>query len=556
MNLYEKLLKKFADALIATQINNVDKTLNGGFLCRCCKNIHGRSIDAIYALGICYKKYKDEKYLNALIKLFEYSDNVLCTDGGLYNDLQTEWRFTTTFFEIALVETYNSCKDVLPSELINKMKDRIAIHAKWLYDNLDECSAANINYCTTNALSLLLAGTVLNNNQYIERAFRLARYALNHISKNNLFYGEWQPHDKKSDHGCYGIDIGYNLEESLPALAKFAYISKDDEIYEAVKKLGIGHLDFILPDGAIDNSFGDRNYKWTYYGSRTCDGIISLCLILGKEDPRFIEASYRNLELIDQCSPNGYLYGGPDYKKHNENPCLHHTFEHINEIAFAIEHFDEKYLVKPNVKLPSEEIFDKYYEEMDAYRISNNKFILDISNYDVNIPYNGHLCGGTITLLFNKLTKKPYITGSVGDYQLTEQTNMQVPLNRDKHRPIYPRIEIKKGKDVFTTGYYLNAKINKLNNRFSFDSALANRNGILFDDSKYHFDIILNENDLEIKIKCDKKFEYILPLINGELEIGAGKLIKKEEIFFLTPGFIADEYIIQSENNEIVLKIK
>ena len=179
MNLYEKLLKKFADALIATQINNVDKTLNGGFLCRCCKNIHGRSIDAIYALGICYKKYKDEKYLNALIKLFEYSDNVLCTDGGLYNDLQTEWRFTTTFFEIALVETYNSCKDVLPSELINKMKDRIAIHAKWLYDNLDECSAANINYCTTNALSLLLAGNVLNNNQYIERAFRLARYALN-----------------------------------------------------------------------------------------------------------------------------------------------------------------------------------------------------------------------------------------------------------------------------------------------------------------------------------------------------------------------------------------
>ena len=35
MNLYEKLLKKFADALIATQINNVDKTFNGGFLCRC-----------------------------------------------------------------------------------------------------------------------------------------------------------------------------------------------------------------------------------------------------------------------------------------------------------------------------------------------------------------------------------------------------------------------------------------------------------------------------------------------------------------------------------------
>ena len=34
------------------------------------------------------------------------------------------------------------------------------------------------------------------------------------------------------------------------------------------------HLEFMLPDGAWDNSWGTRNYKWTYWGSRTSDGTV------------------------------------------------------------------------------------------------------------------------------------------------------------------------------------------------------------------------------------------------------------------------------------------
>ena len=555
-NLFDKVLRKFADALINSQLSNMDPTLNGGFLCRCCKNIHGRSIDAIYGLAVCYKRYKDEKYLNALISLFNYSDNVLCTDGGLYNDLQTEWRFTTTFHEIALVETLNSCEDILPTDLVNKIKERIAIHGEWLYRNLDEKSAANINYCTTNALALLLAGQKLNKEEYIKQSEKLVRYAISHISKNNLFYGEWQPHDKKSPKGCLGIDIGYNLEESLPALAKYALASNSKEVYDAVLKFGLGHLMFILPDGAIDNSFGDRNYKWTYYGSRTCDGILPLCVVLGKDDPRFIEAAYRNLELIDKCSPNGYLYGGPDYQKHNEQPCLHHTFEHINAVAFALDNYSEEYLSKSNLKLPSEENQDVYLEEMNAYRLSNDKFIMDVSNYDVNIPYNGHLAGNSITLLYNKKTNKPYIVGSVGDYQLTEQTNMQVPLDRDTHRPLFPRLEKKLGKSTYSTGYDVGEECVYKNKVFEFTSHLADRNGNYLDNKKYYVRYHLKDDYLEISVLSKEDFEYILPLINGELTIEKGMIVNEENIFFLTPGFIAKEYKIKSINGTINIKIQ
>ena len=32
------------------------------------------------------------------------------------------------------------------------------------------------------------------------------------------------------------------------------------------------HMEFMLPDGAWDNSWGTRNYKWSWWGSRTSDG--------------------------------------------------------------------------------------------------------------------------------------------------------------------------------------------------------------------------------------------------------------------------------------------
>ncbi|MCQ2742105.1 MAG: hypothetical protein MJ239_02240 [Bacilli bacterium] len=549
------LLKQYADSLLETQIKEKNPAFKGGFLCPSCKNIHGRSIDAIYGLSVAYKFFKDEKYLNGIFDLFSYSKNLLCTDGGLYNDLQTEWRFTTTFHEIALAETLLSMKGVLPQSLLDTIMTRIDIHARWLYKELNENSRANINYCTTNGLALLLAGKVLGKEEYIAQSKHLVDYALDHISTNGLFYGECQPHNSVTEKGCLGVDIGYNLEESLPALAKYAYISKDEKIFDKVLKLGLGHLPFILPDGAIDNSLGCRNYKWTYYGSRTCDGIIPLCLVLGNKDRRFIEATKRNVSLIAECSPDGLLYGGVNYKEHGEYPCLHHTFEHINAVAFAVDNFSKEYLDGEKVSLPSDLEFDSFIEEMNSYRLSNGRYILSVSDYDMNIPYSGHLSGGTITLLFDKKANKPIIVGSVGDYQLTESTNMQVPLDRESHLPGYPRIDTRVGNKYYSTGYYQHSTIKKDGLDFSFISKLSTRDKEELPEN-YSVSYSLKETGLLIKIKGEGTFIYKLPLISGELIVKKGKETETLNTFFLTPGFIMKEHHISSENGEIEIEVK
>lgn len=552
-SIYHKLLKRFADSLLKTQIHSDNRSFNGGFLCESCKTIHGRCIDAIYGFAVAYKYFREEKYLTAIYDLLEYSKNLTCNNGAIYNDLQTEWLYTTVFFVIDLVETLNSAKDVLPKDLVNTLEEKVAFHSKWLYLNLDEHSPTNINYPANNALAMLLAGNYLNNEDYIKRAHSLADYAFKHISENHLLYGEGKPHNDVSKRGCFAIDIGYNLEETLPALTKYAYLNNNEEKKELIYQVALAHLDFILPDGAIDNSFGCRNYKWTYYGSRTCDGILPLCFLLSDRNKQFLEAGYRNTLLIDKCSEDGLLYGGPMYKKHLEKPCVHHTFEHFNSFAFAVDYLNNHKMIDKKISLPSDVPYSKYYPEMDSYRIATKDMLADITCYDVAIPYSGHASGATLTMLYSR-TKGPMIMGSVGNYELTEPTNMQVLLDREKHRPLLPRFEIKKEKDLYSSVYDVNAfKKGKL----KFGCSLRTKDKKEYPNSNFDIEYKVLNNKARIEITNFKlDIPYILPLISGEISVIKGKIIKKEETFFLTPGFIATEYSVMPFNGEIVIEVK
>ena len=93
------------------------------------------------------------------------------------------------------------------------------------------------------------------------------------------------------------------------------------------------HMEFMLPDGAWDNSWGSRNYKWSWWGSRTSDGCHPGFVLMPKFDPRFREVARRNLELMAACTHDGLLYGGPDYFAHGDLPCIHHTFTHAKALA-------------------------------------------------------------------------------------------------------------------------------------------------------------------------------------------------------------------------------
>ncbi len=539
------------------QYTGEDRAFRGGFWCRSCKMIHGRTPDAIYPLAVMYKRTGARKYLDAAMMSFEYGENLLCTDGSLYNDSQANWPYTTVFHAIAVFETLRSVGELLTEEQKTCLTERAKGMANWLYCNLDETSRPNINYCATNALALQYAGMASGEEKYFRQAKHLAEYAYKHFTENGLFYGESKNHDAYSPLRCRSVDIGYDLEESVPSLIKYAKLAGDERGLAYLSEKLLQMTDFVLPDGGLDNSFGCRNNKWTYWGSRTSDGCSPGYLILADRSPVFAEAAYRNTELLDRCSKDGFLYGGPHYARHGEYPCTHHTFEHANALAFAAEEIEEKYLTPTPCALPADKDRFRYYPEINTYKFSRGNYNATVTGYDFDIPFSGHAGGGTLTMLYGK-NVGPMIAASVTDYVLAEPTNMQQPLDKERHRSLVPRLVSESNSDYVSSNYthmQMREEVAEDVVRIFVKTGLATKNDCCL-DCFANVEYCLDAQGMKIRIDHAQGMLLILPLIAGNIAVQTGRVQQKEQIFFLTGGFIADEIIVRpDENGEIELRL-
>ena len=66
---------------------------------------------------------------------------------------------------------------------------------------------------------------------------------------------------------------------------------------------------------------------------------------------------------------------------------------------------------------------------------------------------------------------------------------------------------------------------------------------------------VLSESGMKINAENAEGTKYILPLINGKAEVKIGKIVKAEEIFFLTGGFIANEITVLPENGQLKITV-
>lgn len=99
------LLQAWCDELIHLQISMPGNTdFDGAILCPACKVIHGRCHDAVYPMMYMADATGDQKYLDAAKKLFRWGENMLCDDGGLYNDAQSTWNGITVFNAVSLCD--------------------------------------------------------------------------------------------------------------------------------------------------------------------------------------------------------------------------------------------------------------------------------------------------------------------------------------------------------------------------------------------------------------------------------------------------------------------
>ena len=192
------------------------------------------------------------------------------------------------------------------------------------------------------------------------------------------------------------------------------------------------HMEFMLPDGAWDNSWGTRNYKWTWWGSRTSDGCQPAYALLADRDARFYQVALKNTQLLQQCTVNGLLHAGPHYITHHVPPSVHHTFCHIKALTTILDHGrptipTEKRQAPVAALIPRETAYGlRFFQDIQTWLVATGKFRATVTGYDreYKAMHNGHASGGALTMLWHEQTG-PLLVASMNAYQLVEAGNMQ-----------------------------------------------------------------------------------------------------------------------------------
>lgn len=543
---YEVLLRTWIDRLLEFQVHDTgSKRLDGGILCPACMTIHGRCTDLIYPLLYLEERTGGGGYLQAALRLFDWGENLLCDDGSVYNDAQSAWNGITVFSVISLCEALEHHGHLLKNEDRQRFEERLDRMGNWVWQNLTMEFVTNINYHAAAAAAMALLGNYKNREDYKKRAGEMAAACLSHITEDGFLYGEGKPMEHVTKRGCRPVDIGYNVEESIPELLMYARVMKDKAALDAVRRLLANHLEFMLPDGGWDNSFGTRNFKWTYWGSRTSDGCQEGYGMWGGQEPEFAEAAYRNLLLYRACTHDGLLFGGPDYEAHGEPACIHHSFSHAKSLASALD-----YGITPweRCSLPAERRQGMvYYPTIDSWRIYRGPWIGTVTAYDFEYLKGGHASGGTLSMLWHK-DMGPVIASSMTEYSLFEAHNMQQSVNKAEHKPLTPRLEAAVGKRLYASCFDTEAvmKADEAEWKVETQAALVSPDGERAEDSrcsicwKFEKERILITG--RVPGQWRGKTEFVLPLIGPKADVQYDGTWKEQEIFFLAGGFQAKEY--------------
>ncbi len=383
-------------------------------------------------------------------------NNVSMPDGSWVNDVNVNlWNGITVFASIALGEALKFHGHLLDNHTRLTWTERLRKACNFLMDFMT-IETSNINYPLSCSYALALCGKLLNEDRFVTRAKELVSQGMDYFSEENSFiFGEGKLRTA-SPKGCFPVDLGYNVEETLPCLTHYAILMEDNSLREKLITSWNTHLEFMLSDGAWDNSWGTRNHKWTYWGSRTSDGCQAGLVLLSDYSSRFPEAAYRNALLLDKCTVNGILYGGPHYVSHEVQPCIHHSFTHAKSLASALNHLPSLKNKFERCPLPCDRMPRlKRYREIDTWLISEGNWRATVTGYDCEYPESPHATGGAISLLHHRKLGL-ILSDSLPEAKMREAANMQ--MNTDAvQMTLIPRVELVSGGIAYRTSRYRDA---------------------------------------------------------------------------------------------------
>ncbi len=560
---YHSLLKTWLDALLGYVLDEPGHpALHGAIVCPACSMIHGRCHDAVYPLLCMAERTGESRYLDAAKKLFKWAEYMVCDDGSVYNDSQSEWCGVTVFAALSYVKALKFHGQLLGAEERKSWEDRLLRMTDWLRRSISASTRTNVNYLASNAAYLAQASEYFGDDSLMDSARELAREVLSHVSVNGLIVGEGGRPETVTPKGVRPVDMGYNAEETLPSLYEYARAAGDEAVMGEVFRIARAQLEFYLPDGALDNSMGTRNYKWTYWGSRTSDGCQALYNALGKTEPVFAEAAYRNLELLKNCT-DGLLYGGPHYRRHGEYPCVHHAFCHAKVLAQAL---DEGIAPFERTDLPSDAPSSvRHYPELGTYRLARGGWRMDVCGSDLVSTKGGQATGGTVTLLWNR-AYGPVFAVATTDYTLREAHNQQLSRKKRLQGAVHPRLEVSAGDVIYSQAFdpdvRMEAEEQDGKSIVREEGTLCDKARTPLDGSAFGIEYTLDDNGLlirgSLKGEWARSARFVLPVIlktgqsvtleedtaeiDGLLKVSSRTPLRDNgQVFCLTPGFEAEE---------------
>lgn len=505
------LMKSWCDELLKTQLDMPNEPLlDGAVLCPGCAIVHGRCADMILPLVLLYKQTGKEHYLSAAKKLIDWTDYNLLTEHDDYrNDLGNRWKGTNIFSCLAIGETLHRFGDILDKETFEKWDNifrRRASAAIGFCENV----GPHINYNAGAAAMFALAYNYTGEQKFLDQALKQEALCRKHFDSEGLLFGEGKPLDGTTAKGCHFIDMGYNLEESMPLLIMHSVWLNDAEKIRFYTSRALDHLGFLLPDGAIDNSWGTRQNKWTYWGSRTSDGMHEGFVYIAKNNPVIAKAVRRNVEQLEACTVDGRLYGGPMYSSANEPACIHHAFVHAKSLAILYLEAGDELDSCENAVLPRENEGVKVYQNGCLYTVTRGNFVATVNACDTHIFSFSETGGGAVSMLWHK-NYGAVMAATLNRFVTTEPFNMQIQRNVDEEPCNTARVgrsDLDKTVKLARDGYTI--------------TATSSENGFRV---KYDF----CSDCVKISILSEKDTEYVLPIIS---QSGDKVCISENEILF------------------------
>lgn len=450
------LLKRMCDGLIRYQIKGQeDGFSDGGIYCPACALFHGRISDAVLPFLTVYFETGEEKYLQSARDVITWSEkNVLLVNGAYANDKTKEWSCTTVFSNIAVGTSLLWYKERLPEDFRDELGRIFRRQNAFLVDYFESGHGANINYFAAFAYAEGIAFRLFGKEKDRRLCEKYFDKVMGCFTPDGLLFGEGRPPMVTTPKGFRGVDIGYNMEESLPSLCACAGILGREKDLEKLEGYALSHLEFLLPDGGMDNSFGSRAFKWTYYGSRTSDGAFELYVDMAKRNPVFRKAAARQFELLCRCSSDeGLLYGGLYYEEAGEKPCVHHSFCRAKSLCFLYkglkeaEKAGEAPLCDLGSLLPREEEYGRRsFPSIGIELCSVGDYRCTFSENDLIYAKGTNTGNGTLTLLWHG-KRGAVLAANMAHYNQVEPLNMQRQMGEVQEKCIAPRIE----KDGFSS---------------------------------------------------------------------------------------------------------